>query len=269
MATTTLRCQLPQQPVVADGLSAHHPRAAHAAVRAAAAVDPAAGAGVGAAGRAAPPSDASPPPRTLISQALIAADDDYYSLKRRPPPSPSRADLRSVARLAAADRFSDSDGSASSDSDDDGAARCRWRGRRWPLLRRLRGGRRPAVLYALPLCAALILADDKLRDAVMKALGVPWAARVAIAKSKNAKKIAHEGRAWVEATTTAVVTKTQTLCLDGSEQKDTNPWTEDGQRVDDRGRSRRRLPHTSSPRCLKHPPDVITIRRFTRADDDD
>ncbi|KAH8060112.1 hypothetical protein JL722_5069 [Aureococcus anophagefferens] len=57
----------------------------------------------------------------------------------------------------------------------------------------------------------------------MKALGVPWAARVAIAKSKNAKKIAHEGRAWVEATTTAVVTKTQTLCLDGSEQKDTNP----------------------------------------------
>jgi len=57
----------------------------------------------------------------------------------------------------------------------------------------------------------------------MRALGVPWAARIAISKSKNTKKIAHEAKAWVEATTTAVVTKTQTLVLDGSEQRDTNP----------------------------------------------
>jgi hypothetical protein len=58
---------------------------------------------------------------------------------------------------------------------------------------------------------------------MLKALGVPWPARAAILRSRLSIRIAHEGEAWVEASTTAVVTKTQTLVLDGTERRDTNP----------------------------------------------
>ena len=56
-------------------------------------------------------------------------------------------------------------------------------------------------------------------------IGVPWAARVAVAKMSNTKSIAHDRARlyWEEKTTSSLVTKTQELWLDRREQLDTMP----------------------------------------------
>ena len=62
---------------------------------------------------------------------------------------------------------------------------------------------------------------------MLKALGVPWVARKALASCTVSKVITHESRAagdrWCEMTTTSLITKAQELFLDGREQVETNP----------------------------------------------
>ncbi|KAJ1458986.1 hypothetical protein M885DRAFT_512110 [Pelagophyceae sp. CCMP2097] len=57
----------------------------------------------------------------------------------------------------------------------------------------------------------------------LKVLGVPWAARMALARSSMTKRIVHDGVRWIEATTTAVITKTQTISLDGTIMAEVHP----------------------------------------------
>ena len=59
-------------------------------------------------------------------------------------------------------------------------------------------------------------------EPMLKALGVPWVVRKALASCTVSKVITHERRAtgdrWCEMTTTSIITKAQELFLDGREQ---------------------------------------------------
>ena len=52
-------------------------------------------------------------------------------------------------------------------------------------------------------------------DALLKCLGVPWAARQALRRVTRTVKIAHDGLTWTEDVTTAVFTRRTELRLDG------------------------------------------------------
>ena len=60
-------------------------------------------------------------------------------------------------------------------------------------------------------------------DEHLKALGVPWALRKTLSRARRTARIAHEGDRWVESTTSAVITKTQELWLDGRQQRERQP----------------------------------------------
>ena len=52
---------------------------------------------------------------------------------------------------------------------------------------------------------------------------MPWALRKTLNRARRTARITHEGDRWVESTTSAVITKTQELWLDGRRQRERQP----------------------------------------------